>query len=465
MWSKSLLAVMIIALVPGCGGGKKKGTCDLAAPDCDEGAVCAPMPDGEGRCVSPVFIRGRVEDSATTDPIEGALVQVADINGAAVGSSDVTGPDGIFELQIPVPRNEDEAPAAATFTLRAQAAGYQPFPSGLRTALPLDASAAVEDGGGWVIDNQATVIRLLAFPGGAGLGSISGTVLAEPGAGVLVVAEGAAGGTIGYSSADGAYTIFNLPAGTYTVQGYMAGLNLEPVEVSLAAGEQREGVDLTGQEGPLATVSGRVQIVNAPGGAATSVVLAVESTFVENAARGEVPPGLRAPEPGLAPSIDSAWSIAGVPDGRYVVLAAFENDGLVRDPDPSISGTQLLHIEVAGQDIAIGDGFKITEALEVIWPGAAGLETITEPTPTFEWADDSGEDGFEVRVYDAFGEEIWADPNVPKFTGSGNPSLQYAGPALEAGMVYQFRATSVDPDGPLSQTEDLKGVFVYQPEE
>ena len=39
----------------------------------------------------------------------------------------------------------------------------------------------------------------------------------------------------------------------------------------------------------------------------------------------------------------------------------------------------------------------------------------------------------------------------------------YGGPALKAGMIYQFRATSIKNGGsPISLTEDLKGVFVYK---
>ena len=99
---------------------------------------------------------------------------------------------------------------------------------------------------------------------------------------------------------------------------------------------------------PVGSVSGSVSIVNAPGGSMTSVVLVVASTFNEAMKRGEVPPGLRAPKAGV-PSVSGAFAIDGVPDGNYVVLAAFENDSLVRDPDTSIGGTQI-------QRVQIGDG-------------------------------------------------------------------------------------------------------------
>ena len=45
---------------------------------------------------------------------------------------------------------------------------------------------------------------------------------------------------------------------------------------------------------------------------------------------------------------------------------------------------------------------------------------------------------------------------------SGDGQADYAGPALEAGMYYQFRVTSLRRGGtqPISMTEDLLGVFV-----
>ncbi len=465
MRSRTLIitGLLCAALAAGCGNGGNKGECDLAAPDCASGLVCEAHPDGQARCVAPLVIRGRVLDALDDGAVEGALVQAVDVNGAATGTSDQTDSDGRYELTVPVPRDEEGLPAEGTWTLRVQARGYEPFPSALRPALPLDATGASESDHAWMIDNATTIVKLLPLPGGGdGLGSISGTILAEQHAGVLVVAEGGGEGLIGFSDADGVYTIFNVPAGNYTVSGYAAGVQLQPATADVPAGDDVTGIDLDASADPLATVSGNVNIVNAPGGSKTSVVLAVESTFVENAARGIVPPGLRAPEPGTPPDVVGAFEIAGVPNGKYVVLAAFENDGLVRDPDPTIAGTQIVHIEVAGTDVDIPEGFKVTEALEVIGPGALGPDEVTE-APTFEWADDSSEDNYELLVFDAFGDEVWSDLNVPRVTGAPTVTRAYEGPALEPGMVYQFRATSIKAGAPISQTEDLKGVFIYQP--
>lgn len=464
-----LIGMSIVA--SGCAGGRGAGdgaqgsTCDPAEPTCADGLVCNAVITGVSICATPLRLRGVVLDATTDEPIGGALVQAVDVNGAAVGTSTATAEDGTYELTVPAIRDETGAPVEGSVTLRSQAHTYQPFPTAIRPALPIDAATAAmsEDQSGFVLENPLTTIKLLPLPGDTStLGSISGSIDAEFNAGILVVAEGANGGVTGFSDADGVYTIFNVSAGSYSVRGYAAGVQLNETTASLTAGEQLTGVDLTSSANPLSAVSGNVQIVNAPGGSLTSVILAVESTFVEDAARGEAPPGLRVGE------VSGTFTINDVPDGEYVVLAAFENDGLVRDPDQTIGGTQIVRIVVPdpvdGNNITLSDGFKVTGALAVVAPGADGPDVVTSASPTFEWDDDSSEDGYALRVFDAFGNEIWSDELGPT-SGSATVTHTYAGPTLESGMFYQFRATSFrDKNGvrtAISTTEDLKGVFQY----
>lgn len=469
----SMLMGLFLVSLAGCsggnrgGGGKTRdtGACDPAAPNCAEDLVCEVLLSGETRCVATLTIRGQVLDTTSNGPIEGALVQAVDANGAVVGGSVATEADGSFTLTVPAIRDVDEdgTPVEGSYTLRAQAAGYQEFPTAIRPALPLDAETAAREEPGWVIENPLTTVKLIPLAGDvSSLGSISGTIQADHNTGMLVVAEGGGAALIGFSDGEGQYTIFNVPAGGYAVQAYAAGVQVVPTSTTLAAGEQKAGVDLAESNQPLSRVSGNVQIVNAPGGSRTSIVLAVESTFVEAAGRGEVPPGLRVGD------VSGAFAIEEVPDGRYVVLAAFENDGLVRDPDQTIGGTRVVHIEVPdgemGNAVVLPEGFKVTGALAVVSPGADGPEEVSTPTPDLVWQDDSSEDGYEIRFFDAFGNELWRHEGGP-VTGSATVTRAYAGPPLEVGMFYQFRATSFrERNGTrtaISSTEDLKGVFVH----
>ncbi len=462
-------------------GTPEGSECDPASPQCAGSFTCAELAAGGHACYPPVLAKGMVFDADTTAGVAGAHVLALDDQATAITDVALTDEAGNYVLDVPVPRNADGSPIQdVIFTLRASAKDYQTFPGGLRTALPIASSEAAPGPGGWIIESALVDIALIPVPADQkGLPSISGSVLAEAeSGGVLVVAEDGAGlGLSAVTDRAGGYTIFNVPSGSFTVKGYAAGLQLEPKAVDVAAADLT-GVDLARSSAALGTLSGNVQIVNAPGGSMTSVVLVVESTFSDTFARGEVPRGLRTPLSG-PPDVTGSFSIADVPEGRYVVLAAFENDGLVRDPDPNIAGTQIVTVDMPnpGQDVALSDSFKITEALPVIGPGADDPEPVTS-APTLTWGDDSSEDFYTVVVFNAYGEIVWClgDPalisNDPALTcdgpnvvapGGAEVSVPYSGP-LDPGMYYQFRATSWRDaggggPGPISNTEDLRGVF------
>jgi hypothetical protein len=378
-----------------------------------------------------------------------------------------TDADGHYELAVPAARNTEGAPASVKFTLRAAAQDYQAFPQGARVALPIDARDAVSDEGRFVLENALTTIDLIGLPDGD-RSLIAGSIHAlesHPDAavgGVLVVASGADGAVSGLSDKTGVFEIFNVPVGEQELKAYGAGIQIEGKSVSVGT-KPLEGVELNELAAATTLVSGNVQLVNAPGGSATSVILVVEDTFDPSSARGEAPRGLRSPKSG-PPDVTGAFTIAGVPSGKYVVLAAYENDGLVRDPDTNIAGTDIVHLEVtAGQETAtLDESFKVTEALGLVGPGADAPEAVMDK-PELVWKDDSSEDGYDLRVFDALGNEVWQSLGLPPGKGGTNPSVRYAGP-LDRGMYYQFRVTSWRAPGkgdpaPISTTEDLRGVF------
>jgi len=403
---------------------------------------------------APVMLRGHVVSTSGT-PIQNAVVSAQDVNDQPITTTDVTDVNGAYELDVSRARN-------SAVKLRAAAAGYESFPSGIRRSLPIDLSGAVRQGDVLVVSGLETEVTLEQLASTSGLGSISGAV---EGVGALVVAEGpVVRSTV--SDIDGPYVIFNLPAGTYQVNAYAAGSQFIPAPANVVDGAQTSDVNLTRSGAATGSLSGNVNIVNAPGGSSTSVVLVVASTFNDVTLRGDVPPGLRAPRTGT-PNVNGSFTIDNVPNGTYKVLAAFENDGLVRDPDPNIAGTQIVEITVAGGATTLPNSFKITGCLEVTAPGAGDAPTAVTGTPTFIWGDDSSEDYYTLEVLDTSGNIIWSDPDVPGVSGSPTVSVLYGGPALTLGHTYQFRATSWrssggQEPGPISSTEDLKGVFIVQ---
>jgi hypothetical protein len=459
----NLRFVFSLSLLVACGGNDNKPCDPVKQSGCSNSQVCEQVSGGEPACFAPVEVHGRVLDLATSTPIVGARVVAVDVNGAAASSVATSATDGTYALPVPAQRNMDGTPSAFPVSLRADSAGYQSFPGTVRQALPLDIATATTEGGKLVLKSALTDIGLIAEPN-ASAGSIHGKVaVPDDHAGALVVAETGGKGFAGIVSRDGDYTIFNLAAAHYTVTAYSVGHVYTPKETDVAASAVT--VDLALASDAPGSISGSINFADAAGLSNTSVVAFVESTFDPTTGRGIAPPGLRSPRTG-PPNVSGAFTIDGVPPGHYVVVAAFENDGLVRDPDHCIAGTADVHVQVAaGQPTATPTAFKVTGALAVMTPGADMAEPVTG-APTFTWADDSSEDQYLVEVFDSFGQLIWM-MTTPGVSG-GTPSLAYSGPALQPGMYYQWRVTSAKQkvggggECELSRSEDLRGVFYMQ---
>lgn len=60
------------------------------------------------------------------------------------------------------------------------------------------------------------------------------------------------------------------------------------------------------------------------------------------------------------------------------------------------------------------------------------------------------------------GPRVEQQTGVPGPRGNAPVTVTYAGPTLEPGMVYQFRAVSIKDGVPISSTEDLRGVFFLE---
>ncbi len=456
-------------------------TTEAGDPTCDPKLQCAPFSDGTHKCELPIAFRGTITDSASGAGIEGAHILALDETPTAVTDVSISETDGAYRLDLPVLRNADGTPILGedTFTLRASADGYLTFPGGIRTALPVNTNLAVMTADGWFIEGTIADIRLVAVENpDAPRITVSGHVVVDEDnqnaaeAGVLVVANPSASGGVGHSAISdlsGNYTIFNVTPGEYEVRGYRSSVQFTPQAIS-AVDAALEDVDLVANSNPLNTITGDIQIVGSGSNCnMTSIVLVVESTFDELVGRGEFPPGLRAPPlpqapsiiPIAAPAVD--WTIENVPDGRYVVLAAFENDGCVRDPDICQAGTETVHIELPTQNAMNVGTFKITDALPTVSPGAEAPQEVTE-RPTLTWGTDSNSQEYIVEVFDAYGDVVFTQMPVAE-TGVTMQSLAYTDPGpFDSGMFYQFRVTGrreTSPGNfcPNARTEDLRGVF------
>ncbi len=467
---RPLAIVVLAALAAACSSHHTSSCAPGSQSSCGSGQVCEGVQGGAPACFDPVVIEGVVFDLAydtTTGGLADARVVALDVNGAPMGAAATSSTSGVYSLSVPATRSTSGAPSSsAAVTLRADRAGYFTFPSGIRVAVPLDLSLAVHEGSTWKLSSSLTDIGLIAAPG-AGTARIHGNVAGARG--VLVVAEPAGGGAGHTAVADstGSYVIFNLAAGDWTVKAYGRGANFTTgAATGLAAGEDR-AVDLSIASTATATVTGSLQPTgqNQPQSLDTSVILVVRSTYQPAIDRGEAPPGLIAPH-----LTTSNFSISGVPDGEYTVLAAFGNDGYVRDIS-GIGGTAPVDVVVAGGTMTSAPGsFKITGAVSfdptnaiTASSGTEGAVTIvTSATPTFNWVayPSLGQGNYQVDVFNALGEDVWA----PAAFDHATTSASYGGPSLTAGMTYQVRVTAFDTNAnQISRTEDLLGIFTYRP--
>jgi hypothetical protein len=455
---------LLLGVASGCGSdddaaptlAKQGEACtDASLEECEPGLQCEARADGGGRvCSAPVTLSGSLRDALSDEPVSRALVFVLDATGTPITQAE-TNADGEYSVSIAAPREEDGSlPEDAAWTLSASAQGYQPFPYGLRTAVPITANQVDSKDGQLVLNDDNADVVLLPLTDADDFAVVQGQV-DERAVGALVVPA-----PFGMVGPDGRFTIFNVPQGDATLTAYRRGISVKPKAISVVG--DTDDVSLSVDDAKLANVSGSINIVNAPGGSLTSVVLVPESVFDPISEKGPVPVGMRVPDPPKAPNVSGAFEFESVSPGKYVVLAAFENDGLVRDPDTNIGGTELQTIEVSDSDVTVEESFKVTEALAVGGPGADGVEEVGG-APTFTWADDSSEDIYAFVLRSALGEVVWEQPAVPGVSGDDMVTLEYAGPELTKGMFYQFSVTSLrdtnNGEVPISRTEDLRGVF------
>ncbi len=491
MQHQRLLALTTAALlaVVGCRGeSDSKQTC--VQTGCDGGQVCESVPGADPVCADPIYVRGRVYDlGVPATSLEAARVVGQDVDGAPVSTVAISAADGTYEFSVRASRNGDGSPASGTVTLRADRRGYESFPSGLRTALPIALTAATHGTGRWTVQSSLTDVGLAAIAG-APTGEIAGTVQLPASGGALVVAE--CGGVVytAVPGSDGSYAIFNVPDGTCDVTAYAKGVNFTPVvgAAVAAAGTNPVTADLNKSEVPTATVGGQVNFVSRTDWNYTSVLLVVASTLDPLTLRGQTPPGLRARD------VDNGtWSITGIPDGHYKALAAFETDYIVRDVSPT-GGTAVLEFEVVDGVPLFMDGssaadigmFKVTGAVRLTAPiadatGACstvnplpadpgtlpiGGCTTTSATPSFAWEAYSSASYYEIKVVSETGSTAWtatatASPVVygtPAGTGTVTSATTPA--TLTAGSTYQVRLVVHNvKDEPISMSEDLLGVF------
>jgi hypothetical protein len=256
---------------------------------------------------------------------------------------------------------------------------------------------------------------------------------------VLVVAEAGGKGYSTVTDGGGSYVIFNVPDGSYTVSGYFIGVQYSKADGVAVAGARKDGVNLTAMGAAAGKLTGSLDYVAGAPNNQTAVVLQLPSTM-------EVPPGFQ------APAMNGPYSLTGLPDGTYNVLAAYPNDGLVKDPDTTLGNTGTPTVTFAGGNTVDAGQFKVTGPVDMIGPDA---NQVVMGTPTFTWMAYSSSGLYHLQVFDSQGNQIW-------MMDTSATSLAYGGPALISGEFYKWHLIAyhaTDTSREISMTEDLRGVW------
>jgi hypothetical protein len=467
-----LLTVFFFALCA-CGGLQE---CKLDdATTCTGGLVCEKLEDSKVKvtavCFQPVMVQGTVKElgAVVATPVSKAEVLVLDANGAPLAPAATTDTDGSFSVRIPTTRSDSKLGTLVgrSITLRASAQDHLSFPSILRPATTLDTGSAKEVSGKPYALSTGTDLTLIALSDAEkGRPAVSGTVELPDGKGLIVALEGNGRGYVTVPDSTGAFHLFNVIAGAgYKAQAYAKGLNYVAATVDVVSGTDSTGVQVKKSTATttFTAMTGSVQLSTGSNGAGTSVELVLESTFDNVLARGEPIPGLRAPESGT-PNLSGSYSIDGIPDGKYVALVGFDNDGNVRDPDPSIASSQLTHVTVTNGTPSANPVLKVVGAVQVVSPGAGDALEEIAGVPTFKWKPYATATGYTLGVYTVQGVKTWERLAVLTATDAdGNIAVPYGGTTpLKTGVLYQWRVTAYNLLNPISFTEDVRGLFVVK---
>lgn len=425
----SLVFLMVLCALSliGCGGG---GGGDSEPPP--TGSLRVAVTDGES---------GEALSQATVLLVDGGT-------GSPLGDLLVTDASGVATVVLPL----------RSVFVHVSAQAYAPVPPTRAQPVPVQ------------IQKDQTVdvqVELFGLADPASRGKLAGMVKGLSGegvAGALVVAEVQGESVSGVSSSTGAFVLHNVAPGTAEVTAWKADLNFDSLtEVAVVAGEPTSGLVLPARSAASGSASGSVSFLAVENGTTDITVVHPET--------GDVIPGLRTYN-----TDTNTFSLGGVPNGTFHIVASLENDHYVLDPDRVVKfGTPS--ITVSGGLVNVD--FDITDAIPLIAP----VDNQDIPLPAqdtdlqFRWAAYPSTSNYVVEVAAEDGEVIWGGftPEGTQRVSTVATALVFnsdgtATRALEVGRYYQVRvyASKEDQKQPLgykliSSTEALKGVFRIVP--
>jgi hypothetical protein len=390
-------------------------------------------------------LRVTVVDGLSSSSVKDATVLLVEgATGSPLANTLVTDKNGTASAVLPT----------VAVLVRVFAQGYSPVPPASVDPLPVQ-----------VRKDQTSEVRVevfgLASP--ETLGWAKGSVRTAAGQavpGALVVADVAGAFRSTTTGSDGAFILHNVPAGSASITAWKTGLNFPGVDgVQVVAGQETSGVMLTASSTPTNVVTGNVSFLAVENGV-TDITITHPGTH-------EVVPGLR-----TFNTTGNQFSLSGVPNGTFDIIASLDNDGFVLDPDRIVKfGTPS--ITVAGLPVTVD--FDVTDSVALLSP----VDNEEVPVPAadadlvFSWAAYPSTSDYVVEVVNESGEVIWggfaADGTKKVTTTATSIGFNDDGTAtepLEVGRYYQVRVYASKDDQKqvsgytlISSTEALRGVF------
>jgi hypothetical protein len=392
------------------------------------------------------IVKGVIKNSTTSATISNARVFVFDAStNAPAANSNLTGSGGTYSFSL----------EHGSYYIKVAKLGFEALPPQGVPAVPFEVT----------LDQTVTMDFEMTPLTATDLGTISGKVTESSAAapGILVIASGTTNGYSSITDKNGNFWIYNIPAGTYTLQAWKSGYTSSSVNITLAASGNSQNNALSLTAGVTGSVTGSVTFL-----ATTNIEVDVS---LVNPLTKEIIPGL------VTTTSSGNYTISNVPAGTYIARASYVNDGKVMDPDWILkNGEPTVTVTTS----AVTMNFSLTGAVEITSPtNSSGSLTPVEVntlTPTFTWQTYSGTDNYVIEVDDINGNAIWGGISsngtvrnivIPKTT----TSIDYnsdgnAIKALENGHIYRWRVYSSKNDNSDPRTwkinsvsEDQMGIF------
>jgi hypothetical protein len=392
--------------------------------NCSKSSDPAPVTTGK--------ISGKVTDLGTAGALADATVIVFDASNNSPVNTAKTNSTGDYSFDV-VPGN---------YFLKFSKQGYLSIPA-VGTS-PVSFVVTL----GATTDKPAQLSASTVINAGYISGKVSVGATGQPG--VLVAAEATGVAFSAISDKDGNYTIFNVPAASYQVKGYLASYSTASVAAAVVANTQTPNINVSLTLGAAGQFSGTFKVIS-------QTTIATPPTTMDIAL---VHPITKETIPGLSQSVayssSLSYSFTKVPDGSYVIRASYANDYIVIDPDYVTKFGDYKVTLAAGVPTPATVDIVATSAVILTSPTNA-MTTIVPvdatTTPTFQWSSYSSTSDYVIEVADAStGIVVWGGftntngtitkkITIPSSTTSitYNSDSKASQAALTVGKVYRWR--------------------------